>query len=480
MTEIQQIGPFPEGDNIDEATEGELILSPGTLVVGSQTLAADYGTLVVKEDRSNPASRLIRLPVLRVRAAKREDPLPLFSLRGGPGDTNIARFSPWFFEGRDVVMVGYRGVDGSVSLDAPEVADAITSTGDPLSRESIARLGKAMLAAFRRLESEGISLDNYTMVDVAEDIDDARRALGYDCINLWGHSYGCHVAHIYGLCHPEHINRTFISGSTGPNALALWEPEAIAHVLRRYAEIWEGNPHLVKRAPDLLDTMRTVLSTLPITWNGVTIDPGKVRMMTFLQLYNNGTAAQVFDAYVSAYEGDYAGLAFLSTTYDQVMGGLLNWGDTFSKIYSSSDVYSRLAHTIDNPNPDTVIGLPLSMWLMQAPKYGGWPIRKIPESYRMNSSSVETLILNGGLDISSPLGYARRNLLPRLSRGHLIVLETMGHHDLYNLQEDAYRHMLKVWLTEGVVDTSRFIDDAPIDLIAKPKLGDLARLMREQ
>jgi hypothetical protein len=91
-------------------------------------------------------------------------------------------------------------------------------------------------------------------------------------------------------------------------------------------------------------------------------------------------------------------------------------------------------------------------------------------------SPVETLVLNGGLDVSSPLEYTRRNRLPRLARGRLIVLDTMGHNDLYNLQEDAYRHTLERWLKEGVVDTSRFAD-VPVDLAARPRLGDLARRM---
>jgi pimeloyl-ACP methyl ester carboxylesterase len=476
ISEAAQIGPFPAGAEVEAAAEGELVLSPGTLVAGKDTLAADYGTLVVRENRSDPGSRLIQLPVLRVRAARREDPVPLFSLRGGPGATNVAGFSPWFFEGRDVVMVGYRGIDGSVRLAAPEIAEAFTSGGDPLGPEYIARLRRASLTAFRRLESEGIHMDSYTILDVAEDIDAARRALGYNEINLWGHSYGCHVAHIYGLGHPDNVNRTFISGSTGPDAMAVWEPRVIARVLRQYSEIWNRDPSLAKREPDLLGAMRRALASLPVTWEGVTVDPGRVRVMTFWQLYNNGTAAQVFDAYVSANEGDYAGLAYLSATFDQTMSGLVEWGDNFSKTYSSSDVHSRLPHIADDREPDSVIGSPVAMWIMHPPGGGGWPIRTIPGSLRTGVSPVETLVLNGGLDVSSPLEYTRRNLMPRLARGRLIVLDTMGHNDLYNLQEDAYRHTLERWLKEGVVDTSRFAD-VPVDLAARPRLGDLARRM---
>ena len=45
-------------------------------------------------------------------------------------------------------MVGYRGVDGSVSLDAPEVVETLSNGKDLLSSESLQKLGEALNQAF--------------------------------------------------------------------------------------------------------------------------------------------------------------------------------------------------------------------------------------------------------------------------------------------------------------------------------------------
>ena len=47
--------------------------------------AADCGTLVVPENRHNPHSRLIALPITRIRAHTPNPGAPIFRLQGGPG-----------------------------------------------------------------------------------------------------------------------------------------------------------------------------------------------------------------------------------------------------------------------------------------------------------------------------------------------------------------------------------------------------------
>jgi hypothetical protein len=83
---------------------------------------ADCGTLVVPENRAKPWSRLIALPITRIRARSDHPAEPIFRLEGGPGITNMEFKNASRFAGdRDVVLVGYRGVDGSSVLDCPEV-----------------------------------------------------------------------------------------------------------------------------------------------------------------------------------------------------------------------------------------------------------------------------------------------------------------------------------------------------------------------
>jgi hypothetical protein len=93
--------------------------------------AADCGTLVVPENRADPQSRLIALPVTRIRARSAHAAEPIFRLEGGPGKTNMKFSAASRFAGNhDVVLVGYRGADGSSVLDCPEVESALSHSTD--------------------------------------------------------------------------------------------------------------------------------------------------------------------------------------------------------------------------------------------------------------------------------------------------------------------------------------------------------------
>ncbi len=82
--------------------------------------AADCGTLVVPENRADPHSRLIALPVIVIRAHSAHPGDPIFRLQGGPGITNMVfPDASRFTANHDVVLVGYRGVDGSTPARLP-------------------------------------------------------------------------------------------------------------------------------------------------------------------------------------------------------------------------------------------------------------------------------------------------------------------------------------------------------------------------
>jgi len=72
------------------ARAGDLInLEPCTHKAGDVEYPADCGTLVVPENRADPGSRLIALPVIRVRATGTNPAEPIFRLGGGPGQSNM-------------------------------------------------------------------------------------------------------------------------------------------------------------------------------------------------------------------------------------------------------------------------------------------------------------------------------------------------------------------------------------------------------
>jgi hypothetical protein len=100
------------------AKAGDLTLQPCRYPTEQGSSAADCGTLVVPESGSDPRSRLIALPVMRIRAQSAHPGAPIFYLEGGPGMTKMEFKRASRFAGdHDVVLVGYRGVDGSVRLD---------------------------------------------------------------------------------------------------------------------------------------------------------------------------------------------------------------------------------------------------------------------------------------------------------------------------------------------------------------------------
>jgi len=236
------------------AKPGELALEPCTFKTEDGKYEADCGTLVVPENRAKADSRLIALPVLRIRATGNNPAEPIFWLSGGPGQSNIKNKPPAvLFARHDFVMVGYRGVDGSSVLACPEYDRVLRSKsagGDALSEEMLAKVAEAMAECAARLKAEGVDLDGYTTPEVVEDIEAARKALNYERVDLLSGSYGTRVAQIYAYLHPESLFRTVMSGASTPGGI-VWEPVILDAQLRDYARLCAQDGECSTRTSDL-------------------------------------------------------------------------------------------------------------------------------------------------------------------------------------------------------------------------------------
>src|SRR4249919_3980435 len=133
---------------------------------------ADCGTLVVPENRHDAHSRLIALPITRIRAHTARPGAPIFRLQGGPGLTNMDFPDAKRFTARhDVVLVGYRGVDGSSRLDCPEVVASREHSRDLLSTASLESDAAAYRACAKRLREKGVDLAGYSLPQRVDDLD---------------------------------------------------------------------------------------------------------------------------------------------------------------------------------------------------------------------------------------------------------------------------------------------------------------------
>src|SRR5213596_2144105 len=167
------------------ARAGQLTLHSCHYATEGGSYRADCGTLVVPESRDKAHSRLIALPVTRIRARSPRPGLPIFRLQGGPGRTNMQFTDARRFAAKhDVVLVGYRGVDGSVRLDCPEVESALEHSTDYLAEKSLRAYGAALRSCARRLTDDGVDLAAYGLPRQVDDMEAARKALGYKQIDL--------------------------------------------------------------------------------------------------------------------------------------------------------------------------------------------------------------------------------------------------------------------------------------------------------
>lgn len=131
-----------ETDLPEDMPAGDLLLEPCEIEIKGQNYEAECGYLTVPENRNDPHTRLIRLPVTRIIATGEGSRTAIFHLEGGPGQSNMpGRPSLSLLENHDYVLIGYRGVDGDVKLDCPEVADAITGVGSDLLSDECSAYG---------------------------------------------------------------------------------------------------------------------------------------------------------------------------------------------------------------------------------------------------------------------------------------------------------------------------------------------------
>jgi pimeloyl-ACP methyl ester carboxylesterase len=429
---------------------------------------ADCGTLVVPENRSEPGSRLIGLPVIRVPALGDNPSEAILWLAGGPGNSNM-QFPDLegLVENHDVIMVGYRGMDGSVVLECPEMARAITGVGgDLLSDASIANFGVAMVQCAERLQAEGVDLDGYSIPEVVEDMEDARDALGFEQVNLLSGSYGTRVAMIYSWMYPDSLHRSAMIAVNPPGHF-VWEPEVVDAQIAYDARLCAEDPECSARTDDLAETMRKVAHNMPERWLLIPIDPGKIRFLTSFMLFHRGTAATVFDAYLAAEKGDPSGLALMSLAYDFMIPSFNTWGDWAAK--GSIDYDPARDWITDMNPPDSVLGSPVSLMIgAAAQKSGGWPVAPMPDEFRdVQPTKVETLLVSGSIDYSTPALFAAEELLPALDNGEQVIVSEFGHfNDVWSFQPEAIRHLLETFYDTGEVDDSLFAYQ-PMDFYVK-------------
>src|SRR6185369_1921233 len=234
-----------------------------------QKVDAEFGTLLVPENRSNPQSNLIELAFVRFKSTAKNPGPPIVYLAGGPGGSGIftakgSRF-PLFMALReiaDVIAFDQRGTGYSkpnlncfdrlaLPLDVAPTREAAIKELRENSKRGASSWG----------DIQRVDLTGYNTNESADDLEDLRKALGAKQISLWSISYGTHLAFATMRRHPQSIARAILAGTEGPDHTYKL-PSNIQKHLEDLAAVIKADPVVGKEIPDFLGLMKSVFDRL--------------------------------------------------------------------------------------------------------------------------------------------------------------------------------------------------------------------------
>lgn len=186
------------------------------------TLAAERGRMTVPEDRIDPRSRRIELGFVRLRSTSANPGAPIVYLAGGPGGSGLGTArgprQPVFLALRavaDVIVFDQRGTGFSNHIPACAAAAPLDPSAVLSEASLTSYYAETLRACVGRWRAAGVAVNGYTTEQSADDLEDLRQALGARRIDLWGISYGTHLAFVAMRRHPRSIGRVALSSVEG-------------------------------------------------------------------------------------------------------------------------------------------------------------------------------------------------------------------------------------------------------------------------
>lgn len=421
---------------------GNIAFTPCTLSpsFGAASVEAQCGKLSVAEDPALPNGRRIALNIAWVPADDKGEiaPDPVFMLAGGPGQAateSYAQVAPAFREvlkKRHVILLDQRGTGGSNKLMCKD-DDGNAAATDEVSDDL--ETARRFTERCRDELSKKADLRFYTTTDAIRDLDDVRKAIGAQEINLVGISYGTRVAQQYAMRYPA-STRTIVLDSVAPNTLVFGNE--FAGNLEAALDLQFGqcgkSPACAKALGDPRTRLDTVMAKLrsdpPLVRyrdasTGETREerllPGHVAGLARMYAYAPVAAALLPLQLNEAANGRYDGLMALAQMLQGELSDMMAFGMQLS-VVCTEDATGLKA------NPDDAG----SLLGNQLPEFLGaqcavWPKGTMPKDFHAPlATKVPALLLSGEFDPVTPPRYGEQTV-KTLSNGRHLVLRGQGH-----------------------------------------------------
>ena len=385
----------------------------------------------VFEDRKARTGRKILLNIAVIQAASGNPaPDPLFILAGGPGQAATS-YVPWVrsvfkkvhFD-RDIVLVDQRGTGKSNPLNCEWESE----TGSDLMFDSLS--SERLRSCLSEWDAD---VRFYSNFEAMGDLDEIRRALGYEEINLWGGSYGTRAAQVYMRMQPDHV-RTAILDGVAPFDLKfpLYVARDSQRALNLMFENCDADEDCRKAFPGLREKLDTLLDELerrprkiearhPRTGEKMELEIGRDAFVSGIRgfLYVPLHTSLIPFAVESASGGNFEPFVAMNFSLTRWSVETMSLGMTIS-VLCAEDL-PRIDRTeVPGETRGTFVGaFMVDAWARTCDE---WPRAELPRGYAERVSiQVPTLLLSGNLDPVTPpqWGEMARENMPRSL--HLVV-----------------------------------------------------------
>ena len=224
------------------------------------------GKYEVFEDRVSRRGRKIALNMVILPArVEKSAPDPVFFIAGGPGQS-AASLAADLGEGplmnlkqeRAIVFLDQRGTGASNPLTC-HLYDDDTDLRGYFEEMFPVRQVRACREQLEKIAD----LTQYTTTSAVEDLDEVRRALGYEKINLYGGSYGTTVALAYMRQYGGHVRSAVLAGVAPTNIkLPLPFAKGAQYALNHLIDDCAADTACRAAFPNLREEFRSVLDRL--------------------------------------------------------------------------------------------------------------------------------------------------------------------------------------------------------------------------
>jgi pimeloyl-ACP methyl ester carboxylesterase len=426
-----------------------------------QDTDAERGFLEVPEDRRIPGSRKIRLHYVRFASTAARPGPPIVYLAGGPGGTATRALAGPRFP----IMMALREVADVIAFDQRGTGLSNAIPERPTSTRPPPVFTEAGLTSYFREDFQeawvdwtraGVAMTGYNTEQNADDIDDLRRHLGAEKVDLWGISFGTHLALSMLKRHGDRVGRVALASLEGQDQ-TVKRPAAVDALLRQVDGLLAADPAVRAAIPDLPALMRRVharMETAPVsmaaTLNGA---PVELKLGGFaIQLMAGGLIAnpQTLVMLPNLYRALDAGRMDVLTPFMGEFAGLLGIAGMPEATDLASGISPARLALVRREAKTAVLGAALNFPMPQL--LGVVPGVDLGEGFRAPLRiDHPALLLAGTLDGRTPMSE-QDEVAAQFQHKSRVIVENAGH-NVFEAHPDVQPLLARFFKGEAVADT---------------------------